>query len=87
MGLGTVYVSMGTPKNASPDVTPELKGASMMAQCGSTATGGDAGAEEKLPIPDGVGRDEQKAQWLQRTKSLTPKCTSDEKNAPRCCAW
>ncbi|KAE8892430.1 hypothetical protein PF010_g19356 [Phytophthora fragariae] len=56
MGLGTVYVSMGTPKNASPDVTPELKGASMMAQCGSTATGGDAGAEEKLPIPDGVGR-------------------------------
>ncbi|KAE9311936.1 hypothetical protein PR003_g19894 [Phytophthora rubi] len=56
MGLGTVYVSMGTPKNASPDVTPELKGASMMAQCGSTATGGDAGAEEKLPIPDGVRR-------------------------------
>ncbi|KAE9001222.1 hypothetical protein PR001_g18584 [Phytophthora rubi] len=76
MGLGTVYVSMGTPKNASPDVTPELKGASMMAQCGSTATGGDAGAEEKLPIPDGADlkqrrRDHREAQIAVATVKKT----------------
>ncbi|KAE8977148.1 hypothetical protein PF010_g33290 [Phytophthora fragariae] len=46
MELGTVYVSVDTPTDAAPDVTSKHAEASVIAQCGSTATDGVAEEEQ-----------------------------------------
>ncbi|KAE9079038.1 hypothetical protein PF006_g27598 [Phytophthora fragariae] len=53
MELGTVYVSAEVTEDVRQDVTSEHAEASVMAQCGSTATDDGAEEEQKPSIPDG----------------------------------
>ncbi|KAE9196575.1 hypothetical protein PF002_g23010 [Phytophthora fragariae] len=60
MELGTVYVSAEVTEDVRQDVTSEHAEASVMAQCGSTATDDGAEEEQKPSIPDGVRRQTEK---------------------------
>ncbi|KAE9296209.1 hypothetical protein PF008_g24067 [Phytophthora fragariae] len=60
MELSTVYVSAEVMEGVRQDVTSEHAEASVIAQCGSTATDDGAEEEQKPPIPDGVRRQMEK---------------------------
>ncbi|KAE9176302.1 hypothetical protein PF005_g25019 [Phytophthora fragariae] len=60
MELSTVYGSAEVMEGVRQDVTSEHAEASVIAQCGSTATDDGAEEEQKPPIPDGVRRQMEK---------------------------